>query len=484
MANYHMTQPQPEPKTIAKRSVLRNLFFSMLAFGLFVGLLFPPFARIVLKTDRAYSPIFIFMCIGAGLLVGILNFFIFRRTVSKELSLIQKGMHHVNENIAIVDVLEDDCLEECTLETNSADIIGEISKSFNYMTNEIFKRLMLEGETRTLNSNLSHSVELDDVSNTILESLASVMSAKAGVLYSARENTLDLLSFFGFDFADGIKKISTAEFGPLKKALDSGKIISYTQLNGWEWLGQSTPLGSFNPGSILLIPLMTKQQPVGLVILACDNTPPTSQQLKTLETLRNSAAPYFDNSILHKKITQLAAIDELTGILNRRFGLRRLKEEFSRSARHGLPISTVMIDIDHFKKFNDTFGHDAGDAVLKMVADKLSDTLRAEDMVCRYGGDEFVISLSGAGMNDSAIFTERIRRTIETNYVNWGEQQLSVTISCGIATYPVIRSSVCEELITAADKALYLSKEFGRNQVAINDGMKILRFSEMKSKNK
>jgi hypothetical protein len=178
-----------------KRSVLRNLFFSMLAFGLFVGLLFPPFARIVLETDRAYSPIFISMCVGAGLLVGILNFIIFRRTVSKELSLIQKGMNHVNENIAIVEVLEDDCLEECTLEINSADIIGEISTSFNYMTNEIFKRLMLEGEARALNTNLSHNVELDDVSKTILKSLSAIVEAKAGLLYRGGENKLELLSY-------------------------------------------------------------------------------------------------------------------------------------------------------------------------------------------------------------------------------------------------------------------------------------------------
>jgi two-component system, cell cycle response regulator len=465
-----------------KRSVLRNLFFSMLAFGLFVGLLFPPFARIVLKTDRAYSPIFISMCIGAGLLVGIFNFFIFRRTVSKELSLIQKGMHHVNENIAIVEILEDDCLEECTLDINSADIIGEISTSFNYMTNEIFKRLMLESEARTLNTNLSHNVELDDVSKTILKSLSTAVESKAGLLYRGRENKLELLTHIGIDHTDEITSISAAKFGPIKKALDTGTILTYTQLDGWEWLGQSTPLGGFKPGSILLIPLMTKQQPVGVVILACGNTPTSPQQLKTLETLRNSAAPYFESSILHNKLTQLAAIDELTNILNRRFGLKRLKEEFSRSARHGLPISAVMVDIDHFKNFNDTFGHDAGDAVLKMVAEKISETLRAEDMVCRYGGEEFLISLSGAGMNDSAIFTERIRRTIETNFVNWGEQQLSVTISCGVATYPVIRASVCEELITAADKALYAAKEYGRNQVALNDGAKILRFSEIKSK--
>ena len=90
------------------------------------------------------------------------------------------------------------------------------------------------------------------------------------------------------------------------------------------------------------------------------------------------------------------------------------------------------------------------------------------------------MGLAGAGMNDSAIVTERIRRAIETNHIRWGNEHLSVTISSGIATYPVVRASVCEELITAADKALYAAKDFGRNQVTINDGTQILRFKELK----
>jgi len=115
-----------------------------------------------------------------------------------------------------------------------------------------------------------------------------------------------------------------------------------------------------------------------------------------------------------------------------------------------------------------------------MVAATLQNSLRAEDMVCRYGGEEFLMGIAGAGMNDSAIVAERIRRAIETNHIRWGEKHLSVTISSGIATYPVVRASVCEELITAADKALYAAKEFGRNQVTVNDGTQILRFEELK----
>ena len=88
--------------------------------------------------------------------------------------------------------------------------------------------------------------------------------------------------------------------------------------------------------------------------------------------------------------------------------------------------------------------------------------------------------LAGAGMKDGALISERIRRAIETNHIRWGDKHLSVTISSGIATYPVVRASVCEELIAAADEALYAAKDFGRNQVTVNDGTQILRFTELK----
>lgn len=462
------------------RSVLRNLLISMLAFGLVVGLIFPPFARVVLQTEKAYSPLFIIMCVIAGLIVGGANYVIFNIVVSKELTVIQGGMNHINENISEIEVMESNCLDDCTLDVNSADIIGEISQSFNDMAFEIFKRLELEGETRQLNTELMQSVELEDVAQTILLKISDVLQAKAGLIYGGAADEMHLYAHFGIDAESAHKTLHPESFGPIEKSLKSGEVEQYAQTDGWEWFSQSTPLGNFHPGSVVIIPLMDKQKPVGLVVLACGKSTIDEKQRKSIQALRSFAAPNLDNSILHKRISDLAAIDELTGILNRRFGMRRLKEEFSRSTRHGAPISAVMMDIDHFKDFNDSFGHNAGDVVLKMVANTIQENIRMEDMACRYGGEEFLIGLSGAGMNDSAVIIERIRRAIETNHVTWGGKQLNVTISSGIATYPVVRASVCEELITSADQALYAAKDFGRNQVAVNDGAKNLRFSELK----
>jgi len=464
---------------INNRSILRNLLISMLGFGLLVGLIFPPFAHLVLKTDEAYSLLFISICIIAGLIVGFANYMLFNFVVTKELANIQNGMDHIHENISEIEIMESNCLEECTLHVNSKDIIGDISHSFNNMAFEIFKRLELEGETRHLNSALIDSVELTDVAKTILKKISGVLDAKAGLLYGGSADEMQMYARFGVDENAVKQTLYPGTFGPLEKSLNSGNIEQYAQIKGWEWFGQSTPLGNFRPGSIIVVPLMAKNTSVGLVILACDDTSIDQEQHKTIQALCSFAAPYMDNSILHKRIRDLAAIDELTGILNRRFGMRRLKEEFSRATRHGAPISAVMMDIDHFKNFNDAFGHNAGDVVLKMVAKTIQENIRMEDMACRYGGEEFLVGLSGAGMNDSAIIIERIRRAIETNHINWGGKQLHVTISCGIATYPIVRASVCEELITSADQALYAAKDFGRNQVTINDGSRHLKFSDL-----
>ena len=463
----------------AGRSVLRNLLFSMLAFGLAVGLIFPPFARIVLQTEKAYSPVFIIMCIGAGLIVGFANYIIFNIVVSKELVTVQNGMDHINQNISAIEVMDSNCLEECTLDVNSADIIGSISRSFNDMAFEIFERLELEGETHQLNSALMYSTELADVANTILKRMAGILQAKAGLLYGESADEMQLLAKFGVDENVVLKSFYPGTFGPIQKAFSSGEIEQYSQSEGWEWFSMATPLGNFKPGSLILVPLMANQKAVGVLILASGNLPLDEKQKKSIQALQSFASPYLDNSLLHKRISDLAAIDELTGILNRRFGMRRLKEEYSRSTRHGVPISAVMLDIDHFKDFNDSFGHNAGDVVLKMVAETIQKNVRVEDMACRYGGEEFLVGLAGAGMNDSAIIVERIRRAIETSQITWGGNKLQVTISCGIATYPIVRASICEELITAADKALYAAKAFGRNQVVVYDGVNALRYAEI-----
>lgn len=482
MDNNQDRRAVPDDQRQLRRSVLRNLLVWMISFGIFIGILFPPFARIALGTDRALSLMFFAMCIFAGYIVGLANFLIFRVVVLRELDRIVVGMQHVLEGVASIESFRQGISDGWTLNVTSVDAIGNITHSFNDMTEAIARRLTLEEIVRSLNSALSSSVELEDVSINILNAMIEVCAVKAGLLYADTGDTYELLANYGIDQTDKVPDQIDGTFGPLARALETGRTLPLSPLHdGLEWISQSTPLGQFIPRNVMTVPLMEKHRAVGLVILACDVDRLTTEQEEILEAIRTQASPYLQNAVLHRKITDLAAIDDLTRILNRRFGLRRLNEEFSRSVRHGVPISILMTDIDHFKSFNDTYGHDAGDKVLVTIASTIEQNLRAGDVLCRYGGEEFMITATGTGLHDGAKLAERLRRILETTRVLWGPQDLSVSVSIGLATWPMTRVSTSEELVTAADKALYAAKEWGRNQVVAHRGDKMLPASSLEN---
>lgn len=157
-----------------------------------------------------------------------------------------------------------------------------------------------------------------------------------------------------------------------------------------------------------------------------------------------------------------AATDGLTGLKNRRIFQERLAEEFERNLRYKAPLSLILLDVDYFKKFNDSFGHPAGDAVLKRVGAILINAARVTDCVARYGGEEFALLLPETDADGAGIIAERIRKLVEDN--PW--EHRAVTVSVGVCTVnPAVPTAAA--LLEAADKALYASKRDGRNRVTI-----------------
>ena len=155
--------------------------------------------------------------------------------------------------------------------------------------------------------------------------------------------------------------------------------------------------------------------------------------------------------------------DVLTGILNRRAFEESAEAEWSRATRHDLPLSILVIDLDHFKTLNDTHGHEAGDAWLKAFAQLTGNLLRLEDLLCRYGGEEFVVLLPQTRLDAALQAAERIRRMIEGHRLAHGTASVAVTVSIGVAArggeYKTLKS-----MIAAADRALYRAKAAGRNR--------------------
>ena len=171
----------------------------------------------------------------------------------------------------------------------------------------------------------------------------------------------------------------------------------------------------------------------------------------------------------NQRLKRLVAVDALTGIANRRHFDRVLDRELRRARRESLPLSLVFLDLDEFKRFNDTYGHAHGDDVLRLVAQTLDETFRrGGDLVARYGGEEFAVVLPGVDSRRASLYAERLRRRIWRLAVPYEASQVAdrVTISGGVATVPPGLTATADHLLRAADKALYRAKCQGRNRIA------------------
>jgi len=176
---------------------------------------------------------------------------------------------------------------------------------------------------------------------------------------------------------------------------------------------------------------------------------------------------YHDNldEIFQKQMYESALRDGLTKAFNKKYFTDRLESEFTFATRHGTPLGLVLFDIDHFKKVNDTHGHQAGDFVLSEISTLLSATLRAEDVFARYGGEEFAVICRGSDGAQTRVVGERLRRAVETHRFVYEGTHIPLTISVGVAVLPDSTVRDANDVVSHADQALYSSKRGGRNRV-------------------
>jgi len=172
-----------------------------------------------------------------------------------------------------------------------------------------------------------------------------------------------------------------------------------------------------------------------------------------------------------RQLYESATRDGLTGLFNKKFLVDRLSAEFAYCFRHGVKLSLCMVDIDHFKGINDRWGHVAGDSVLAQISRLVHSASRTEDIVCRYGGEEFVVLLREIDERGAVRYAERIRRRVERAEFQFidkdgSQRSIKATISVGLATLGVTRYATIDDFITAADKQLYQAKRTGRNRVS------------------
>jgi len=190
-------------------------------------------------------------------------------------------------------------------------------------------------------------------------------------------------------------------------------------------------------------------------------------QVQTLNACVNHLSLALRNALLYRQVKIQADRDGLTKIGNRRSFEERLAAEAARHGRYELPLSLILVDVDHFKAVNDTHGHQAGDAVLRELAALLGEGLRSSDYPARYGGEEFAVILPHTSSQQATLLAERLRQRVADRVFRAGASApgLSVTVSAGVAS--LLPGATAQDLVLLADQALYLAKDGGRNRVVV-----------------
>jgi diguanylate cyclase (GGDEF)-like protein len=225
--------------------------------------------------------------------------------------------------------------------------------------------------------------------------------------------------------------------------------------------GERIPMGS----GFLGMPLLAKKRVVGVLLLTRQGRPFSSNEVRLVRILCNQASIAVENARVYGAVEQMAVTDGLTGLYNRRYFQEALERELSRADRGGGSLALLLLDIDHFKVLNDTYGHAIGDAVLKKIATVLHETLRKGDVLARYGGEEFVVLLPQATYQGAQEFAQRVWKAVGTAKIHPAGRGHRVTASVGWALLPDDVDSA-EALVEAADRALYFAKDTGRDRVA------------------
>lgn len=304
-------------------------------------------------------------------------------------------------------------------------------------------------------------LDLDELLTVVCRLLMELFGIDQAAVLLAEGDTLRVRAHEGSltpNLAMG--SILTPGTGLAARAMSSGRSVIENDVNNVE----GYIVGFAETQSEMCVPLVIFGEKLG--VLALDSAKKNAfdpDDVQPLESVADICAAAIQNAHNFNRMKQLAYVDGLTGIHNRRFFEMRIVEELERAGRFQGRVSVIMVDIDHFKKMNDEFGHLLGDEMLRSVSSILKQQLRKVDMVCRYGGDEFAIVVPETTGESAVRVAEKLRRQIETHFFPGVPRQ--VTISCGVADYPA-HGITRDEVVAAADSALYQAKQLGRNKVA------------------
>jgi diguanylate cyclase (GGDEF)-like protein len=329
------------------------------------------------------------------------------------------------------------------------------------MSNELEMLTSINELSKKLNSTL----ELSQIITFTMREMPAILKAdKCSIfLYDVDHDELHLASHNHFDLDQQMDiRISTKSNSLLAQAFNLGKSILIKDIE--KEFGFKNR-AKYKSKSSMITMLKSGDQPLGIINIndKLDGSEFNEWDFSLAQNINEHLATAVSNALLFAQTRRLSITDGLTELYTHRYFQETMEREIGRSRRYGKPLALMMVDIDHFKNVNDTYGHQAGDYVLQGLAQMMRKQFRQSDYACRYGGEEFAVILTDTPLENAVMGAERLRKSMESQVFEFCTSHITVTISIGLSGYREHMSK--QEMIEAADQALYRAKRSGRNRV-------------------
>ncbi|MGC8706952.1 MAG: GGDEF domain-containing protein [Desulfurella sp.] len=446
-------------RTIKDNAIIQSAIL-MLGFGVLIGVLFPFFSDFVLALpkEKVYTTIFFTVCIISGIIVGLIGFLIIKITIIKRLANLKNKIDTISTNIQNYIEGKIKYVESCTdcfVEKNRD--VYDLGTKYNLFISIIRQFFWQYQKSDEFYLKLNESLEIKELNRNFAKFVTDNFNCLGIEIFNLdRMGNLNVI----FSYLSR-EQLNDKQKESIKNILDKGQLLSFRDSN----IEISIATLSVKPKEVVFLPIETKKSEKYLIALYF-NSYLKQDDINFFKRLIYQYNLALDRSSAYEHMQKIAALDELTGIYNRRFGMQRLAEDYSRAKRSGNAFYVIMFDIDHFKKINDTFGHQAGDYVLYQIAKTIKSLLRIEDVFLRYGGEEFVAGLI-CKFENVIEKAETIRKEIEKLTFLFNDFEIKATVSIGISKSQPSDLLTIESLIKEADEALYIAKNSGRNKVFI-----------------
>ena len=415
----------------------------------------------IASQKKRYAFIFWIM----ALTLGSITLLFVKKLFLDPLSLIYKGTEEIKKGHL-----------DSQVPVKSRDEIGSLAESFNTMASSLKASMnSLEEHSKELevlnriSSAATQSINLEEVLRDILTNLSRLETLridKRALIFLADEEKRQLrLAAYQEVSEDFAKKESVINYGDGLCGISAETGVIVTSKDCLTDKRRTRGCEGLTKHGHIVLPLKVKEKLVGVLWLF---TPPllelSDQEIHLYKTIADIISVAIENARIHKTTVEMARTDGLTGLYNHSEFQHILEHEIQRAKRYDKEFCLLMLDIDFFKNFNDTYGHQAGDEILKTIGEKIKKQVRVVDVPARYGGEEFCVILSETPMKYGVQVAERLRRAVSDHMFQVEGSNVQITVSIGVASFP-LDAGTTADLIKKADQALYRAKNSGRNRV-------------------